>query len=365
MNLFHKTARNKGSQAASVVAVLILAAAASDGRAAWSRAVATGPGRPALGELKIACSPALNLVADATAAPASNLPEPLADAAAVVAPVTNAPATKLPTLSNDSPPAPNSAIDAPVSAAPGADAEHGAKPAETDPVLQKISLWEKQFFSRRFASDPLDQRLARLEELIFGGVRNGSSTERVERIAKALNQQGDGPAVPPGVAEFVTAPSPPRTPAAASPPTEPSSAIAVMPSLPGQTPTDKRPTKSGDPYNLDQNPVRGPTLTVDKQQFNTSMKPQRVIQNLNDAIRDNPLDAELMYQRGKAFIQIDKPERALTDLSDAIMSQPNRSDFYLARAWVYHVLDNDVLSDLDISHAQFVDPQFPAKVVWK
>jgi cytochrome c-type biogenesis protein CcmH/NrfG len=226
-------------------------------------------------------------------------------------------------------------------------------------VLKKISLWEHQFFSRGFAADPLDQRLARLEELIFGGVRNGSNSERVERIAKALNQQGDGPAVPPGVAEFVTSPVPPRTSAATPPPAAPTGPIAVMPNL-SQTAAPGSPNPPTVP-----NPVRGPTMTVDKQHFSTSMKPQRVIQNLSDAIRDNPLDAELMYQRGKAYIEIDKPDRALSDISDAIMSQPNRSDYYLARAWVYHMLGNSVLSDLDIKHAQFVDPAFPAKVVWK
>jgi tetratricopeptide (TPR) repeat protein len=262
-------------------------------------------------------------------------------------------------------------------------------------VLKQIAHWEDQFFTRQYASEDVDKRLTRIEQLVFGTIETGSDEERIAKLKTALNQPSDGPAVPAGVAEFV--PPAKNTPqaddgggrgantvAASTPPatttaTDGSSAAPTSSDPPKQTPSalpaavngiidDKdtaAPSAVVKSLNLEDKPMRMAELHVTKKQFDSVLKPQRVIQNLSEAIRDNPKDPELVYQRAKAYIQLDKFDKALADLSDAIESQPNRSDFYLARAWVYHLLGNSVMADLDLSRARFVDPRFPEKVDWE
>jgi tetratricopeptide (TPR) repeat protein len=276
-------------------------------------------------------------------------------------------------------------------ATPSDAAAAPAKPAGSPAVLKQIAHWEDQFFTRQYATEDVDKRLTRIEQLVFGTIETGSDEERIAKLKTALNQPSDGPAVPAGVAEFVpqtkttqaddgtptrtntVAATPPATTSAtengSTPPASSDTAGSSQPAVPSAVNgiIDDRDTappvvKS---LNLEDKPMRVAELHVNKKQFDTVLKPQRVIQNLSEAIRDNPKDPELVYQRAKAYIQLDKFDKALTDLSDAIESQPNRSDFYLARAWVYHLLGNSVMADLDLSRARFVDPHFPEKVDWE
>jgi hypothetical protein len=243
---------------------------------------------------------------------------------------------------------------------PAAAAPEPSVPA----YVQRISKWENEFFSHKYTDESPDKRVGRLEQLIFGAVQTGSTEDRVEKLRSALHQpQSENPGVPSGVSEYTngTATAPVRKPVTPPAPAL-DGATAVVP-VAGYVST-KTPDRLNPSWSVDQNPVRGPELTVNKKTFTTVLDPQRIIQNLNGAIRDNPKDAELVFQRGKAYLQLDNLNRALADLSEAIAFQPNRSDFYLARAWVYHLMDNSVLSDLDLKQAQFVDPKFPTKIEW-
>jgi hypothetical protein len=240
-----------------------------------------------------------------------------------------------------------------------------AAPSSNSPLSGQIGNWEHQFFTHRYTDETIEARLKRLEQLVFGAVQRGTPDQRVAKLQSSLNQPSDGPAVPAGVAEYVTTP---KAPAAQ----EPSSALPSVVSeagaqVPSGTPTTPLSVSLANPnakYNIDENPVRPVEMKVTKDNFVTALKPDRVIQNLNEAIRDNPKDPELEYQRAKAYIQQERLDKALSDLSDAIMFQPNRSDFYLARAWVYHLQGNSVLADIDLKQARFVDPKFPEKVDW-
>jgi len=260
---------------------------------------------------------------------------------------------------------------APASAATPATPATGAPPA----VVRQISHWEDQFFTRQYVIDDVDKRLGRIEQLVFGAVQTGGDQERIGKLKAALNQQGDGPALPAGVAEFVTpAPAPAVSDdkvaaqrSSADNPADNASGDrpAAVPAAVSGIADDHEPPAIVKSLNLEDKPMRVAELHVTKKQFATVLQPQRVIQNLSEAIRDNPKDPELVYQRAKAFIQVDKLDRALGDLSDAIEMQPNLSDFYLARAFVYHLMGNSVMQELDLSRARFVDPHFPAKVDWE
>lgn len=221
-------------------------------------------------------------------------------------------------------------------------------------ALAQVGKWEAEFFSHIYTGDSAASRIGRIEQLIFGAVQKGSDDVRVSHLRDALDQAESGDPSTLQRRPPLRPPSETAAPAAA-----PVSATSSgQPS--GKNSNTSMPNANGG----DQLPVRPVELSVTKKTFPTLLQPEQVIHNLSDAIRDNPKDAELMYQRAKAFIQVDKLDRALSDLSDAIEFNPNRSDFYLARAWVYHLLGNPVMADLDIKQAQFVDPKFPAKILW-
>lgn len=296
----------------------------------------------------------------------------------------------------------NSASTSPADSQDSKDA--AAKP-EKSTNDKWIDYWEGQFFSRSFTNEPIDQRLGRIEQLVFGTKVVGDEDERVHKLIGALNQQGMGPALPPGVAEFTKPQAPPAAPptppaqaanspappiaqaqanesaAPPSPQTQgnesaPSPAPSMIPAEviaePVAPKTNASPAPSSMPIPVLGNasagatlPIRLAVLKISKEHFETRMKPNQIIQNLNEAISLNPLDPDLMYQRAKAYIQLDKLDKALSDLCDAIMNQPNRSEFYLARAWIYHLQGNPFLADKDLSQARFVDPKFPEKIEWE
>jgi predicted Zn-dependent protease len=206
--------------------------------------------------------------------------------------------------------------------------------------------------------------------MVFGAGGKGDDAARIAKLKKALNQVGDGPAVPPGVAEYVssgtsaTAKASPSSNATACAPAKPSAVPSVVTDESDSASSTSTSQPASTNANPDDNPIRVAVLHVSKARFATALAPQQVIHNLNQAISEDPLDPELVYQRAKAYIQEDKLDRALSDLSDVIRQQPNRSDFYLARAWVYHLMGNQVLSNMDLQQARFVDPLFPAKIDW-
>jgi tetratricopeptide (TPR) repeat protein len=103
-------------------------------------------------------------------------------------------------------------------------------------------------------------------------------------------------------------------------------------------------------------------LKVSKGFFATEGKPGEIIKELDQAIRVHPSDPDLMYERAKAYIQIDKFSNALNDLSDAIIGQPNKSEYYIARAWCYKKLGNSYLAADDLKQARVVDPSLPPQI---
>ena len=249
---------------------------------------------------------------------------------------------------------PSSSMASPdaVSAATGSPAplENSSNAAAVSPIVDQIDKWESEFFSQHYTGEPDSKRIGRLEQLVFGALQKGTDQDRIDKLKDALNHQPDDSTAPPAKPPVSAAPTAPNSPVQTNP-------VAGYVSAKGQSSIYANPGP-------DLNPVRPAELTVTKKTFNTVLKPQRVISNLSEAIRDNPKDSELMFQRGKAYLQTDNLQHALMDFGDAITFQPNRSDFYLARAYVYHLMGNSVLSDLDLKQAEFVDPKFPAKVEW-
>ncbi|MCA9816618.1 MAG: caspase family protein [Cyanobacteriota/Melainabacteria group bacterium] len=108
----------------------------------------------------------------------------------------------------------------------------------------------------------------------------------------------------------------------------------------------------------------GESLHLDKDYFDKigPKEPKRLLRGYNTAIRSNPKDPELFYNRGVAYIKMERWIDALNDLSDALMNDPNKTHFYVARAYVYHKMGRDVNAWQDIKQAQFYDWKFPKKV---
>lgn len=256
---------------------------------------------------------------------------------------------------------------------------------------KKLEDLESHFFGHIYRAEPAEKRVVRLERFVFGTESGGPYLVRINHIASTLSV-----ADPDGTKREIKLhpkEAPPPQPVAQEQPRQQSNqepqrqaqdtgegggnSIPNIVDSPEER-TVKTPLESAAPIM----PSRGPqvvmtpasiseemkqppkmlVLQVSKGTFATTGNPGESIRELDVAIRVHPSDAELMFERAKAWIQMDKLSSALNDLSDAIMHDPNKSSYYLARAWCYKKLGNSYLAADDVKQARFVDPSLPLKI---
>ena len=274
--------------------------------------------------------------------------------------------------------------------APAAD-NGGTKAAVPDPidelgaaVAKKLQDLEAHFFGHLYVTEQVERRIVRLERFIFGTESGGPFATRIDHIASSLKvSDPDGSKrevklkpkeEAPPTQEIPTAEAPaPQLNDLAKEASEAPSAIPKLVDSPEEhlsTPQmEVTPVLGATPRKIAEistavisDRPHGPTMQITKDFFATVGKPNEIIKELDQAIRIHPSDPELMFERGKAYIQLDKFNLALNDLSDAIMNQPNKSAYYLARAWCYRKLGNSYLAADDVKQAHFVDPGLPPQV---
>ncbi|HEY9760578.1 MAG TPA: hypothetical protein V6C97_35790 [Oculatellaceae cyanobacterium] len=295
--------------------------------------------------------------------------------------------------------------------------DQDAKTAEQNTIAEigaalslKLKELENHFFGHLYITESVSHRIVRLERFVFGTESGGPFSTRIEHVASSLNVTD-----PDGSKRSINiepkAPPPPT--AAAAPPANTSTdnkagmeeesqttadeknsaassdlqalaaagnAKANAPGVPTSvsTPPTERPATQMEVSPvvnskdrkiatisttvMPDRPGGGLTLQVTKDYFSTSGKPAEIIKELDQAIRVHPNDPELMFERGKAYLQLEKFTNAVTDLSDAILGQPNKSAYYIARAWCYKKLGNSYLAADDVKQAHFVDPALPPQV---
>jgi hypothetical protein len=273
----------------------------------------------------------------------------------------------------------------------------------------KLKELENHFFGHLYITEPVSRRITRLERFVFGTESGGPYATRIEHVASSLSvsdpdgskrtisiepkappppQAAADSAAPTGTAapqaqasadnatqsdEQAPNASSPKAPAdlqalaaagnaKASAPAVPASVsgpgMEVSPVVNSRT----RKTAEISTSVLPDRPGGGLTLQVNKAYFVVAGKPEQMIKELDLAIRVHPNDPELMFERGKAYIQLEKFNNALNDLSDAILGQPNKSAYYVARAWCYKRMGNSFLAADDIKQAHFVDPGLAPQV---
>ena len=289
------------------------------------------------------------------------------------------------------------AVDSPGSSSASPPEDNNQHPAANasdelgDQLEKKLEDLESHFFGHIYRVEPAEKRIVRLERFVFGTESGGPFTIRINHIASTLSvADPDGskreiklhPKDPPPPA--VAAQDPPRPtdtyakpadnsrpPEAANPPgTQIPNIVDAPEEHSNKTIQDiaaapvVRTTQA--PSSTANQPMgRGPkllVLQVTKGTFTSAGNPGETVKELDQAIRVHPSDADLMFERAKAFIQMDKLSSALNDLSDAIMHDPNKSAYYLARAWCYKKLGNSYLAADDIKQARFVDPGLPLQI---
>jgi hypothetical protein len=256
---------------------------------------------------------------------------------------------------------------------------------ELGPALaKKLQDLEAHFFGHLYVTEQVERRIVRLERFIFGTESGGPFPTRIDHIAGSLNvSDPDGSKREVKLKPKEETPAKQEAPVVESPApqlndlakeaAEAPSAIPKLVDSPDEhlsTPQmEVTPVLGATPRKIAEistavmpDRQHGPTLQITKDFFATVGKPSEIIKELDQAIRIHPSDPELMFERGKAYIQLDKFNMALNDLSDAIMNQPNKSAYYLARAWCYRKLGNSYLAADDVKQAHFVDPGLPPQV---
>ncbi len=103
-------------------------------------------------------------------------------------------------------------------------------------------------------------------------------------------------------------------------------------------------------------------LRLNRKYFAHDGDAKTLVQNYGRAIRTNPKDPNLFYNRARAHIMNGNWYGALNDLSDALMNDPNKWDCYLARGFVYHMLKDEVLAREDLAQARFYNHDLPAQI---
>jgi len=246
-------------------------------------------------------------------------------------------------------------------------------------LAKKLQDLETHFFGHVYANEAVNRRVVRLERFVFGTESGGPYSIRLNHVAGSLNlTDPDGTKHEVKLrAKETPQPEPnaqlPKNP---QPQENPETSSGVPNVVQGQdqylrpqqlaVPNMDKPalSKSSElaPSQSQSEKPNVLVLQVSKETFSTLNKPGDMIKELDLAIRLHPLDPDLMFERAKAFIQIDKLSSALNDLSDAIQNNPNKSAYYLARAWCYKKLGNSYLAADDIKQARFVDPSLPPQI---
>ncbi len=267
----------------------------------------------------------------------------------------------------------------------------------SEELERKVEDLESHFFGHIYRAEPAEKRLVRLERFVFGTEAGGPYAIRISHIASTLTVENpDGtkreiklhqkdaqmPQVSQGQQQQIQAPQH-QSPAKSQDSNENNGSSQIPNIVDAQEEqVIKTPLESSAPFMPGSRPVtmsqqttnpqdmpehakqQGKILVlqVTKSTFATPGNPGESIKELDVAIRVHPSDADLMFERAKAWIQMDKLSSALNDLSDAIMHDPNKSAYYLARAWCYKKLGNTYLAADDVKSARFVDPSLPAKI---
>ncbi len=245
----------------------------------------------------------------------------------------------------------------------------------SEELERKVEDLESHFFGHIYRAEPAEKRLVRLERFVFGTEAGGPYAIRISHIASTLTVENpDGtkreiklhqkdaqmPQVSQGQQQQIQAPQH-QSPAKSQDSNENNGSSQIPNIVDAQEEqVIKTPLESSAPFMPGSRPVTMSQVT--KSTFATPGNPGESIKELDVAIRVHPSDADLMFERAKAWIQMDKLSSALNDLSDAIMHDPNKSAYYLARAWCYKKLGNTYLAADDVKSARFVDPSLPAKI---
>ena len=269
--------------------------------------------------------------------------------------------------------------------------QHPASPATSElgeELEKKLEDLESHFFGHIYRSEPADKRVARLERFVFGTEAGGPIPTRINHIAGTLTvADPDGTKreikLHPKEAQPVAQEQSGQQPSQSTQETEQSgnnsipnivnsseehtvktpseAAIPIATPIPTTRPNQMVVAPVMPAPGSDQS-SKVLVLQVTKSTFATPGNPGESIRELDVAIRVHPSDAELMFERAKAWIQMDKFSSALNDLSDAILHDPNKSAYYLARAWCYKKLGNTYLAADDVKQARFVNPSLPPQI---
>ena len=256
----------------------------------------------------------------------------------------------------------------------GQDATAGSDNSEQlSPTNQKrLQSLEQAFFFKLFAKDPVSDRLQRLEKQVFGVTMNGTTDHRLETLENSLAESDPGTGKPLAPRDRpvkkVSAPAAPPEAASASqsgqtvaPPEAASATPAGQTVAPPMTPvlTKAAVPATPDPPAQD---TDNTVLHISKERFAIDEKPESYIRQVTEAMRTNPQEFTLAFERAKAEIQLSKWDRALSDLCDAISSIPSNAEFYLARAFVYTRMGNSVLAREDLRQARFHNTKLPKNI---
>jgi hypothetical protein len=269
--------------------------------------------------------------------------------------------------------------------------QHPASPAVSElgeELEKKLEDLESHFFGHIYRSEPADKRVVRLERFVFGTESGGPLPSRINHVASTLTvADPDGTKreikLHPKEAQPVAQEPSGQQPSQSTQETEqsgnnsipnivnsseertvktpPEAAIPIATPMPTTRPNQMMVAPVMPAPGSDQS-SKVLVLQVTKSTFATPGNPGESIRELDVAIRVHPSDADLMFERAKAWIQMDKFSSALNDLSDAILHDPNKSAYYLARAWCYKKLGNTYLAADDVKQARFVNPSLPPQI---
>jgi Lipoprotein NlpI, contains TPR repeats len=87
---------------------------------------------------------------------------------------------------------------------------------------------------------------------------------------------------------------------------------------------------------------------------------QRAVDDINEAVRIRPGDADNYYLRGVALRALGKYDQALEDTNRAIGIEPDNAGAYANRAFIYKALGNANQAKADARRARELDPRVKA-----
>lgn len=109
---------------------------------------------------------------------------------------------------------------------------------------------------------------------------------------------------------------------------------------------------------------RSQPVTNDTKLSSILSQPTRRIEDIDEAIRMDPSNPGLYYERGRVYKRVGNLDRAIKDFSDAIKLNPMIAKYYLDRARCYHEQNKQTLCQSDIKRAQSVDPKVPRHITF-